>query len=136
MLSTVNQIRPTRRDLIKTFAALSLSRASAATDNMYIALNSVLVHGRVPWPQFAELAAKTGFPGCDIMLSPAMADSASATRALFQRLRLKPGAIDFPVEFRKDEQTFEAGLAKLDEAARLLSAHGHLHSSFERYAQS
>ncbi len=118
MLSTVNRFRPTRRDAIKVLGAIPLSHLFGATDNMYLALNSVLVHGRVPWPQFPELAAKTGFPGCDIMLSPGMTAGAGATRDLFTRLKLKPGAIDFPVEFRKDEGTFQAGLAKLPESAK------------------
>ncbi len=118
MLSNVNRFRSSRRDLVKALGIFPLSRVFGAEDRMYLALNSVLVHGRVPWPQFPELAAKTGFPGCDIMLSSAMASGAAASRELFTRLKLKPGAIDFPVEFRKDEGTFQAGLAKLEDSAR------------------
>ena len=96
MLSNVNRFRSSRRDLVKALGIFPLSRVFGAEDRMYLALNSVLVHGRVPWPQFPELAAKTGFPGCDIMLSPAMASGAAASRELLTRLKLKAGAIDFP----------------------------------------
>ncbi len=85
---------------------------------MYLALNSVLVGGRVPWPDFARLAAKTGYPGTDVMLRPAMSAGAMATNQLLAQLHVKPAAIDFPVDFRKDDATFQEGLAKLDDSAR------------------
>ncbi len=90
--------------------------------NMFLALNSVLINGRVKWPEFARLAAKTGFPGTDIMLGGAMKEGAEATNALLKELQIKPAVIDFPVEFRKDDATFEASLAKLDDAARFAAA--------------
>lgn len=89
---------------------------------MFLALNSVLVNGRVPWPQFPELAAKTGFPGVDIMLGPAMKDGAAATNRLLASLHLLPAAIDFPVEFRKDDATFRESLSKLAPAAEFAAA--------------
>jgi sugar phosphate isomerase/epimerase len=85
---------------------------------MYLSLNSVLINGRVPWPDFARLAAKVGFPGTDVMLRPAMQAGAGATNELLAQLGVKPAVIDFPVEFRKDDATFEAGLAKLGDAAQ------------------
>lgn len=89
---------------------------------MYLSLNSVLVSGRVPWPDFARLAAKTGYPGTDVMLKPAMQAGAEATHALLSELKIKPAAIEFPVEFRKDDATFRAGLAQLPEQARFAAA--------------
>ncbi len=89
---------------------------------MFLSLNSVLLQGRVQWPDFARLAAKTGFPGTDIMLSPAMQAGASATNDLLAGLKIRPAVIDFPVEFRKDEATFKASLAQLDDAARFAAA--------------
>lgn len=89
---------------------------------MYLALNSVLVSNRVPWPDFARLAAKTGYPGTDIMLDPAMQAGAPQTNDLLHQLHIKPAAINFPVEFRKDDATFETGLAKLDAAAGFAAA--------------
>ncbi|MBV9406849.1 MAG: sugar phosphate isomerase/epimerase [Acidobacteriaceae bacterium] len=85
---------------------------------MFLALNSVLVSNRVSWPDFPKLAARAGFPGTDVMLDAAMNAGAEATNALLHGLKLKPAAINFPVEFRKDEATFQAGLAKLDAQAK------------------
>jgi sugar phosphate isomerase/epimerase len=87
-------------------------------------LNSVLLQGRVHWPDFPRLAAQVGFPGTDVMLGPAMKAGASATKDLLAGLKLKPAVIDFPVEFRKDDETFKASLAKLDEAAQFAAAIG------------
>ena len=85
---------------------------------MFLSLNSVLLQGRIPWPDFARLAAKTGFPGTDIMLGPAMRAGASATNDLLAGLKIRPAVIDFPVEFRKDDATFNASLTQLDAAAQ------------------
>lgn len=84
---------------------------------MYLALNSVLIGGRVPWPDFAQLAARVGFPGTDVMLKAAMEAGAPASNKLLADLKLKPAVIDFPVEFRKDDATFRAGLEQLGPSA-------------------
>ena len=105
-------------------AVPGLARAGASNRHMFLSLNSVLVGNRVPWPDFARLAARTGFPGTDVMLDAAMKDGAEATNKLFRGLRLKPGAINFRVEFRKDDATFQADLAKLDAQAQFASAIG------------
>jgi sugar phosphate isomerase/epimerase len=89
---------------------------------MFLALNSVLLSGRVHWPQFARLAAKVGFPGTDVMLDPAMRAGAAGTNDLLAQLHLKPAVIDFPVEFRKDDEAFRASLADLPQAARFAAA--------------
>lgn len=85
---------------------------------MFLSLNSVLLQGRVHWPDFARLAAKTGFPGTDVMLRPAMQAGVSATNELLAGLKIRPAVIDFPVEFQKDDATFDTSLAQLDAAAR------------------
>jgi sugar phosphate isomerase/epimerase len=116
---------PTRRAVNTLLASLPLAVASRAADhNMFLALNSVLISGRVPWPDFAKLAAKVGFPGTDVMLTSAMKEGLAATRDLFAQLKIRPAAIDFPVEFRKDDATFEAGLEKLKPAAKFAAAIG------------
>jgi len=92
--------------------------------HMFLALNSVLVSNKVHWPEFARLAAKTGFPGTDVMLKPAMQAGAEQTNELLKSLKLRPAAIDFPVEFRKDDATFRAGLAGLAEQGRFAAAIG------------
>ena len=109
-----------RRSLCKLLASFPACARAFAPDEarMYLSLNSVLLNGRVQWPEFARLAAKVGFPGTDVMLKPAMEAGVRATNQLLHELGLKPAAIDFPVEFRKDDATFEAGLAKLSDQAR------------------
>jgi sugar phosphate isomerase/epimerase len=91
---------------------------------MYLALNNQLVTGRVPWPDFAKLAARVGFKGVDVMLDPAMRAGLAETRKLFADLNVRPAAIDFPVEFRKDDATFKASLEKLEESAPFAAAIG------------
>jgi sugar phosphate isomerase/epimerase len=91
---------------------------------VYLSLNSTLVAGRVPWPEFARLAARIGFPGVDVSTSGVIKEGLGATRALLDQLKLKPAVAGLPVEFRKDEATFRRDLAKLDEAAQLVAAIG------------
>ena len=125
--------RFTRRSALGLLAAApGLLKASAqraessphSSRTMFLALNSVLVSGRVPWPDFPRLAAQVGFPGCDVMLGPAMKEGVEATNKLYADLKLRPGAIDFPVEFRKDEATFKASLPKLEQSAPFAKAIG------------
>jgi sugar phosphate isomerase/epimerase len=111
-----------RRSFARLLAAAPLSRAFAAERNMFLSLNSVLLQGRVHWPDFARLAAQTGFPATDIMLGPAMQAGAGATNDLLAGLKIRPAVIDFPVEFRKDDAIFKSSLAKLDAAARFAAA--------------
>ncbi len=91
---------------------------------MFLALNSVLISGRVGWPEFARLAAKTGYPGTDVMLKTAMQAGAGPTKQLLADLKLRPAAIDFPVEFRKDDVTFQQDVARLPEQAQFASVIG------------
>ena len=89
---------------------------------MYLSLNSVLINNQVPWPDFARLAAKTGFPGTDVMLDAAMKAGAAATNELFSELKVRPAVLNFPVVFQKDDAAFEQSLAPLDEQARFAAA--------------
>jgi len=91
---------------------------------MFPALNSVLVSGRVPWPDFARLAAKVGFPGTDVNLGTAMKEGAAATLELLKSLNLRPATLDFPVDFRTTDANFEASIAKLEPAAQFAAAIG------------
>ncbi len=113
-----------RRELLNLLALAPAMGASAADRHMFLALNSVLISGKVKWPEFARLAAKVGFPGTDVALAPAMEAGAAATRDLLAQLNIKPAVLDFPVEFRKDDAAFEAGLPKLKEAAPFAAAIG------------
>jgi sugar phosphate isomerase/epimerase len=91
---------------------------------VYLSLNSVLVGGRVHWPDFARLAAKVGYPGVDVDLAAAMKAGLPATNDLLQELKLKPAAVNLPVEFRKDDAAFRQDLEKLDDAASFSAAIG------------
>ncbi len=91
---------------------------------MYLSLNAVPIGGRLSWPEFARLASKTGFLGVDAMLEPAMAEGLDRTRSLLAELRLKPAFVNLPVEFRKDDVTFRAGLRELEDAAPFAAAMG------------
>ena len=91
---------------------------------MYVALNGTLVAGRVPWPEFAHLAAKVGFPGTDVNVIQAMESGVGPTRKLLADLKLQPAVVALPVEFRKGEQTFRQDLVKLAPAAEFAKAIG------------
>ena len=91
---------------------------------MYLSLNSTLVSGRVPWPEFARLAARVGFKGVDVPLEAAMKQGYDSNRKLFQELKIRPAITDFPVEFRKDDAAFRATLPKLEEAGPFAAAIG------------
>lgn len=121
----MNPLPIARRQALQILAATPMvARAFAAgpSHHMYLSLNSTLVTNRVPWPQFAELAAKVGFPGVDVMLDPAMKAGIEATNKLLRRLKVRPSIINAPVEFRKDDAAFKASLPKLEEAARFAAA--------------
>jgi sugar phosphate isomerase/epimerase len=111
-----------RRTFCAALAAAGVPALAKSGGNMFLALNSVLVNGRVPWPEFPRLAARVGFPGTDVMLKAAMQASASATNDLLSSLNIKPAVIDFPVEFRKDDAAFQQGMAKLPEQAKFAAA--------------
>jgi sugar phosphate isomerase/epimerase len=86
---------------------------------MYVALNGTLTTGgKLSWPEFAKLAARTGYLGVDVNLGAAMQAGTEATQALLAELRLKPAVVGLPVEFRKDDTAFQQGLEKLAPAAR------------------
>ncbi len=109
----------TRRTACSLIASAAFANAEPKQPhhNMFLSLNSVLIGGRVPWPDFARLAAKVGFPGTDVDLDAAMKLGISATKDLLAELNLRPACLNFPVEFRKDDATFQAGMPKLRDAA-------------------
>jgi sugar phosphate isomerase/epimerase len=107
-----------RRDFVKAVAAFSTAVSlPAAPPGMYVSMNSSLTGGKVGWPEFARLAARTGFGGVDVNLAAAMKEGLDATRALFGELNIKPSNVNLPVTFSRDEAAFQASLKKLDEAA-------------------
>lgn len=112
-----------RRDFVKTAAALGCAaRMPGAARGMYVSLNGSLTGGKPAWPEFARLAARTGFGGVDVNLGAAMKEGADATRALFDELKIKASNAGLPVPFSRDEEAFQTGLKKLDEAAQFAGA--------------
>lgn len=91
---------------------------------MYISLNGVMVSGKVPWPEFARLAARFGYGGVDVDLGAAMKQGVAETKALLEHLRLQPAVIGLPVDFRRDDAAFETTLDKLPPAAQFAAAIG------------
>lgn len=91
---------------------------------MFLSLNGVPIGGSLPWPEFARLASTTGFGGVDLMLGPALSDGVDRTRAMLKELHLRPAFASLPVEYRKDDEVFRRGLAKLEEAAPFCAAIG------------
>ncbi|HUJ23580.1 MAG TPA: sugar phosphate isomerase/epimerase family protein [Bryobacteraceae bacterium] len=91
---------------------------------MYLSLNPTLVADRVPWPEFARLAAKVGYGGVDVSTSGAMKEGFKVTQSLLEELKLTPAVAGFPVEFRKDDATFRRDLAHLQDAAQFVAAIG------------
>ena len=91
---------------------------------MYLSLNGVPIGGHLGWPEFARLAASTGFLGVDVMLEAAMAEGVERTRSLLAGLHLRPAFVNLPVEFRKDEATFRSTISKLEDAAPFAAAIG------------
>ncbi|HVP45586.1 MAG TPA: sugar phosphate isomerase/epimerase family protein [Bryobacteraceae bacterium] len=91
---------------------------------MYLSLNPTLVADRVPWPEFARLAARVGYQGVDVSTSGAMKEGWQSTRKLLDQLKLTPAVAGFPVEFRKDDATFQRDFVKLEEAVQFVAAVG------------
>ena len=91
---------------------------------MYISLQPTLTAGRVPWPEFARLASRLGFPGVDVDLTKAQAAGVDATLAVLAQNRLKAAVVGLPVEFRKDDAAFSDSLKGLSEAARFSASIG------------
>jgi len=91
---------------------------------MYLSLNETIVADRVAWPEFARLAATTGFTGVDLSTSGAMKEGLDATRTLLAQTKLTPAIAGLPVEFRKDDATYQRDLGNLESAAQFVAAAG------------
>jgi sugar phosphate isomerase/epimerase len=89
---------------------------------MYPAYNPQLTGTRVQWPESAALAAKTGFPGCDVAIMTAMKAGLDTTRDTLAKYKLRAAAVDLPVDFRKDDETFQNGLKLLPDVASFAAA--------------
>lgn len=98
-------------------------RMAAVGTGMFVSLNGSLTR-KMEWPTFARLAARVGYGGADVNLSGALKEGLDATRALLAELKIRPGLVSLPVGYSRDEETFQAGLKQLDEAAKFSAAIG------------
>lgn len=116
-------MHPDRRTFLKTTLAAALTgvRLRAADAQMFVSLNSSLTRG-MPWLEFARLAAATGYPGVDVDLKGAHEQGVDATRALLRELKLKPGVINFPVNWTGADEAYRDGMAKLPDATAFAEA--------------
>jgi len=87
-------------------------------------MNGSLTGGKPPWPDFARLAAKTGFGGVDVNLGAAMKEGVDATRALFAEIRIRASNTGVPVPFSRDEEAFQTGMKTLNDSAAFCAAIG------------
>jgi len=89
-----------------------------------VSMNGSLTGGKVAWPEFARLAARTGYGGVDVNLGGARRQGLEATRALFAELKIKASNASLGVNYTHDEDAFQAGLKGLAPAAEFVSAIG------------
>lgn len=86
-------------------------------------LNSATAGGGMPLPEFVQLAARHGFSGVEFSIEEAARLVARGTfhdvAAIFEEPKVLPTVFGLPVEWRKDEDTFQEGLARLPELAKL-----------------
>jgi sugar phosphate isomerase/epimerase len=94
-------------------------RAAATTGGMYISLNASLTR-TVPWPDFARLAARTGYGGVDVNLNGAKAAGVPATVALLKDLQLVPTVAGLPVRLSGEDSAYKQDLEHLDDASSFL----------------
>jgi sugar phosphate isomerase/epimerase len=81
-------------------------------------LNAVTAGGGLPLEKFVTLASRYGLRGAEFSINEAQALGAPAARAIFDSHNVVPAAFGLPVEWRKDDEQFEAGLIELPLLAR------------------
>jgi sugar phosphate isomerase/epimerase len=120
-------LHPTRRRFLSTAAlgaaGLALPRRIFTADAMFVSLNASLTR-QMPWPEFAQLAARLGYGGVDVNLAAARQEGADATRARLAGLKIAPGVASLPVRYAGEAAAFDEDLKGLDEAARFAAAIG------------
>jgi len=130
----------TRRQFVSAAGAAGLAalpargvRASVATPaemserKLYAILSVGRLGFQASFPESLELAAKHGFEGLDPDPDYFVSRGETGLKRLLDDLQaksLKFGAAGLPVEFRKDEATFNDGLKKLPAAAGVLQRAG------------
>lgn len=91
---------------------------------MYATLSAGAIGVRVPFEEAARLAAKNGFEGITVSTADVEKLGIDRLRRLLQDNGLLPAVTDLPVEFRRDEATFEEGMSRLPGFARTMASLG------------
>jgi sugar phosphate isomerase/epimerase len=114
-----------RRQFVKSAALAGVAvSAPAAATRMFLSMNGVMTGNRVQWPESARLAARVGYGGIDLNLTPAMKEGLDVTRSLLAELKLRTSYCGLPVSVTGAEDVFTRGMATLEEAAKFTSAVG------------
>ena len=86
-------------------------------------LNAATAGSGLTLPQFVQLASQNGFVGIEYSIVEAAQLVAQTSfeeiAAIFESPKILPVVFGLPVEWRKDEDTFQAGLEKLPALAKL-----------------
>jgi sugar phosphate isomerase/epimerase len=123
----------TRRTFLQRSASAAVLFAVApprrVASGMFVSLNGAVTAGKnVGWPEFAYLAARTGYGGVDWSLAPAQAEGLARTRALFAELKIRPAIANLPMArplpFGGSEAIFTEALGKLADDAAFGAAAG------------
>ena len=119
-----------RRDFVRSAAAAGMlvgvteMAPAAPATGMFVALSSALTGNKVQWPESVRLAARVGYGGIDLNLTPAMKEGADATRSLLTELKMRTSFCSLPVNPTGTEEIFLKGMSTLDDAAKFVSAVG------------
>lgn len=81
-------------------------------------LNSATAGGSLPLDQYIALAARHGFDAVEFGIGAAHELGLEQAAALFESNGVLPVNFGLPVEWRKDEETFQSGLETLPELAK------------------
>lgn len=81
-------------------------------------LNSSTAGGGLPLDQYIALAARHGFHAVEFGIGEAHRLGFEAASRLFDSTGILPATFGLPVEWRKDEATFQSGLETLPELAK------------------
>ena len=110
-------------------AALATIRRQPQAGGMFVSLNGALTAGKgVGWPEFARLAARTGYGGVDVSLDGAETAGRGPTKALFDELEIRPTIVNLPMArplpFAGEDAAFKDALLKLADHAGFMAAIG------------
>ncbi len=90
---------------------------------MFPNLNTGAIGVKATLPEAIDFAHQYGFAGIDFSITEAeqlvQRDGLAYVRDLFESKNVKPGSFGFPVEFRKDEETWRDGIGALPGQAKL-----------------